>query len=30
MSYIVIGYTPKQNITQKQIDFRMMHQSLFP
>jgi hypothetical protein len=30
MSYILNGYTPKQNITQKQIYFRMMHQSLFP
>jgi hypothetical protein len=29
MSYILIGYTPKQNIAQKQIYFRMMHQSLF-
>jgi hypothetical protein len=29
-SYILNGYTPKQNITQKQIYFRMMHQSLFP
>jgi hypothetical protein len=25
MSYILNGYTPKQNITQKQIFFRMMH-----
>jgi hypothetical protein len=30
MSYILNGYTPKQNITQKQMYFRMMHQPLFP
>jgi hypothetical protein len=29
-SYILNRYTPKQNITHKQIYFRMMHQSLFP
>jgi hypothetical protein len=29
-SYILNGYTPKQNIIKKQIYFRMMHQSLFP
>jgi hypothetical protein len=30
MSHILNGYTPKQNIKQKQIYFSMMHQSLFP
>jgi hypothetical protein len=30
MSHILNGYTPKQNIRQKQIYFSMMHQPLFP
>jgi hypothetical protein len=29
MSHILNGYTPKQNIRQKQIYFSMIHQSLF-